>query len=215
MSGKNRTSPEKIGPLVHPDMSGKYQTSPDLLMSCNKNSSHLPRHHKNCGLFLERGGILLILHKSFTGPTPLLSANVRGPLSFTVSASHRIKIASCQNLTVVAKNVGHVGHCRRQDPNVRWVLCKHQTICPTAQAKTWLLKCLQSRKNCQCTSSILLNEVCYFPLWVTGVLYEKNDPNHVLIDGRKWGLLAVMVTNATLALFKSVPTRATICHSCQ
>ena len=35
-------------------------------------------------------------------------------------------------LAVVAKNVGHVGHCRRQDPNVRWVLCKHQTICPTA-----------------------------------------------------------------------------------
>ena len=28
---KNRTSPEKIGPLVHPDMSGKYQTSPNLL----------------------------------------------------------------------------------------------------------------------------------------------------------------------------------------
>ena len=117
--------------------------------------------------------------------------------------------------SVVAKNVGHVGHCRRQDPNVRWVLCKHQTICPTAQTKTWLSKCLQSRKNCQCTSSLLLNEVCYFPLWVTGVLYEKNDPNHVLIDGRKWGLLAVMVTNATLALFESVPTRATICHSCQ
>ena len=93
----------------------------------------------------------------------------------------------CYNVTVVAKNVGHVGHCRRQDPNVRWVLCKHQTICPTAQAKTWLLKCLQSRKNCQCTSSILLNEICYFPLWVTGVLYEKIDPNHVLIDWRKWG----------------------------
>ena len=70
-----------------------------VLMSCNKNSSHLPRHHKNCGLFLERGGILLILHKSFTGPTPLLSANVRGLLSFTVSASHRIKIANCQNLS--------------------------------------------------------------------------------------------------------------------
>ena len=32
MSGKNRTSPEKIGPLVHPDMSGKYQTSPDLII---------------------------------------------------------------------------------------------------------------------------------------------------------------------------------------
>ena len=31
MSGKNRTSPEKIGPLVHPDMSGKYQTSPNLI----------------------------------------------------------------------------------------------------------------------------------------------------------------------------------------
>ena len=28
---KNRTSPEKIGPLVHPDMSGKYQTSPNLV----------------------------------------------------------------------------------------------------------------------------------------------------------------------------------------
>ena len=33
MSGKNRTSPEKIGPLVHPDMSGKYQTSPNLIKS--------------------------------------------------------------------------------------------------------------------------------------------------------------------------------------
>ena len=32
MSGKNRTSPEKIGPLVHPDMSGKYQTSPNLVI---------------------------------------------------------------------------------------------------------------------------------------------------------------------------------------
>ena len=40
MSGKNRTSPEKIGPLVHPDMSGKYQTSPDLVIAqvsvCNR-----------------------------------------------------------------------------------------------------------------------------------------------------------------------------------
>ena len=35
MSGKNRTSPEKIGPLVHPDMSGKYQTSPDLKTDYN------------------------------------------------------------------------------------------------------------------------------------------------------------------------------------
>ena len=31
MSGKNRTSPEKIGPLVHPDMSGKYGTGPNLV----------------------------------------------------------------------------------------------------------------------------------------------------------------------------------------
>ena len=30
MSGKNRTSPEKIGPLIHPDMSGKYGTGPIL-----------------------------------------------------------------------------------------------------------------------------------------------------------------------------------------
>ena len=28
---KNRTSPEKIGPLVHPDMSGKYGAGPNLL----------------------------------------------------------------------------------------------------------------------------------------------------------------------------------------
>ena len=31
MSGKNRTSPKKIGPLVHLDMSGKYGTGPTLL----------------------------------------------------------------------------------------------------------------------------------------------------------------------------------------
>ena len=30
MSGKNRTSPEKIGPLVHPDMSSKYGTGLNL-----------------------------------------------------------------------------------------------------------------------------------------------------------------------------------------
>ena len=90
---------------------------------------------------------------------------------------------------VVAKNVGHVGHCRRQDPNVRWVLCKHQTICPTAQAKTWLLKYLQSQKNCQCTSSILLNEVCYFPLWVTGVLYEKKRSKPCFNRWAKMGVI--------------------------
>ena len=33
MSGKNRTSPEKIRPLVHPDMSGKYGTGPNLFMA--------------------------------------------------------------------------------------------------------------------------------------------------------------------------------------
>ena len=43
MSGKNRTSPEKIGPLVHPDMSGKYQTSPNLMMS--------PWHNNCCREF--------------------------------------------------------------------------------------------------------------------------------------------------------------------
>ena len=43
MSGKNRTSPEKIGPLVHLDMSGKYQTSPDLV-------THIPNRMTSSNL---------------------------------------------------------------------------------------------------------------------------------------------------------------------
>ena len=55
-------------------------------------------NHRHCenfwaftGLRTDFGLILLIsnmvIHRSFTGPTHLLSANIRGPVSFTVSAN--------------------------------------------------------------------------------------------------------------------------------
>ena len=51
------------------------------------------RHRENFWAFTRPGidfGLILlisnmIIHRSFTGPTHLLSANVRGPVSFTVS----------------------------------------------------------------------------------------------------------------------------------
>ena len=91
---------------------------------------------------------------------------------------------------VVAKNVGHVGHCRRHDPNVRWVLCKHQTICPTAQAKTWLLRCLQSRKNCQSTSCILLNEVFVISHYVLLVFCMKKPRSKPCFN--RWAKMGVI-----------------------
>ena len=53
MSGKNRTSPEKIGPLVHPDMSGKYQTSPDLISARSHGTYTLNRdmQSRNIGIY--------------------------------------------------------------------------------------------------------------------------------------------------------------------
>ena len=55
MSGKNRTSPEKIGPLVHPDMSGKYQTSPNLVTGNLKMGwlVSMAQHADHCSWFGE------------------------------------------------------------------------------------------------------------------------------------------------------------------
>ena len=58
---------------------------------------YMTRHRENFWAFTgpktDFGRILLILnmiiHRSFTGPTHLLSANVLGPVSFAVSAWHR------------------------------------------------------------------------------------------------------------------------------